>query len=507
MAGIELEHSKDASQQETFLQKSGITSVMPERYVMVLLCALCTCINYADRVNMSVAIISMSEAYSLSLRQQSVVMSSFFIGYIPMQLGGALLCRRLGGKTVLAQGALLWSVFTIATPFTADLGMTPLLCCRVLMGLAEGVAFPGVFHFLSSWIPPCERGRSIALFLTGAHVGTMLALIVSPAIIRTIGWRFVFYIFGSVGFFWVIAWQLLAYDRDDTMRRRSSDPSIQRPHQSHQADEAVVPLSQQQDQGALSEDAELDAADAEQTVSVALIANPSAAAATTSAPSAPGGSRWAVFTVGELRLIRNVLTDRRTLSVCMAQGIFALIHYVILSWLPTYFKHVYKTDIGSLSFTFAPYAAMAVSANLGGWVADVLIEKGWPVTRVRKALTSVASVGAAVSLVVFSRMQSVWSSLVAVSFSMAFMSINSGGFEAAYLDVASPQCTGLFKAVSNTVGSFAGLIAVPLSTLVLEWVGGSWRIMFATLAFWHILLAIVFCLFFSADRVLTDDGR
>lgn len=517
---------------------------------MVLLCALCTCINYADRVNMSVTIISMSETYSLTIWQQSVVLSSFFLGYIPMQIGGAVLCRRHGGKLILSIGALTWSVFTILTPVAGDIGLWVLVSCRICMGFAEGVAFPSIFHFLSEWVPAHERGRAVALFLTGAHVGTVVALLLAPVIIRELDWRFVFYIFGVAGFGWVAAWHLLAYDRggqayslndgdgirnvdnacvveakgdviintevDDndvdadhigrTVNKNSKSSggsSSGGNHVSNDGETHVrVPLMSEEDDKRTETPPKNKQNEDRITSTTRSVEAAENRARNTNAQ--PSSFRIPGISLNEWHLICAILTDKRTLSVCAAQSIFATIHYVLLSWLPTYFKMVFNTDTGSLSFTFIPYAAMAIAANGGGHLADMLIRKGYHITNVRNGVTTVASIGAAIMLVLFTRAQSISVAIGAMSVSMAFMSIHSGGFESAYLDLASPASTGLFKATSNTIASFAGFLAIPLSTRVLKLVGGSWRLMFASLAIWHILMLVVFVGFYSAERVLTE---
>eukprot|EP00171_Calliarthron_tuberculosum_P018030 IDg18030t1 len=113
-----------------------------ERHIMVLLCALCGLLNYADRVNMSVCIISIGAHYKYTVSEQGFIQSAFFWGYVPSQFAAALLCRRIGAKRVLAFGAAGWSLFTALTPVAASAGMPVLLACRVGMGLTEGVAFP-----------------------------------------------------------------------------------------------------------------------------------------------------------------------------------------------------------------------------------------------------------------------------------------------------------------------------------------------------------------------------
>lgn len=44
-------------------------------------------------------------------------------------------------------------------------------------------------------------------------------------------------------------------------------------------------------------------------------------------------------------------------------------------------------DLKSSGFlSVLPWLTMAVAANVGGWIADSLIERGWSVTRVRKVM-------------------------------------------------------------------------------------------------------------------------
>lgn len=465
---------------------------------MVILCALCCFINYADRVNLSVAIIAIGEEYQFSVKQQGVIMSSFFLGYLPMQLGGAILCRRFGGKRVLSWGAFLWSMFTFLTPLASATGYYPLLLCRVLMGLSEGVAFPSIFHFLSAWVPANERSRSISCFLTGVHVGTTFALIVSPIIIRVSSWQNIFYSFGVAGLVWILAWNLLAYDREGQVKEGQG--SIEK------ADLLSVPQSTNIDvvDGLSSEKNPVSA----ETERDDVISGYS--------PSIRGGltsndekSRlhYQLFGSSETSVLRHVLTNRSCIAVCVTQGLHGLIHYTILSWLPSYFKNVFDTETSSLSFTSLPYLSMAVAANMGGYAADRLHERGMSLTKARKIMTFIANTGAGALLVGFSLARTVPSALFMISMSMGFMSLNSGGFESSFLDMSSPGVAGTFKAVANTMGSFAGFVAIPFSTLVLQWANESWRFMFGSLCVWYAVATTIFCRYSSSEKILHEDSR
>ena len=88
------------------------------RYTVVLMCFAATFVCYIDRVNISVAIIPMAEELNWDLETQGAILSSFYVGYLLMQVGGGFLADKFGGKMVLGLGVLIWSFFTIITPLS-----------------------------------------------------------------------------------------------------------------------------------------------------------------------------------------------------------------------------------------------------------------------------------------------------------------------------------------------------------------------------------------------------
>ena len=133
---------------------------MPTRYTVVGMCFAATFVCYIDRVNISVAIIPMADELGWSLTTQGFVLSSFYIGYLLMQIGGGVLSDRYGGKVVLGLGVLIWSLFTILTPPAAFAGLALLIVMRIGMGLGEAVTFPSIYSLYSRWVPLQERAPS-----------------------------------------------------------------------------------------------------------------------------------------------------------------------------------------------------------------------------------------------------------------------------------------------------------------------------------------------------------
>lgn len=71
---------------------------------IITLCTIAILICYADRTNISFAIVSMSSELGWTESYKGTILSVFFIGYAGTQLWGGALADRLGGKSVLAAG-------------------------------------------------------------------------------------------------------------------------------------------------------------------------------------------------------------------------------------------------------------------------------------------------------------------------------------------------------------------------------------------------------------------
>ena len=168
----------------------------PYRFKVVFLSFLAVSICYIDRVNISVAIIPMQEQFGWSEFQVGIILSSFYFGYMFTLIIGGYLADKYGGKKVLGYGLLIWSFFTIITPFFAYSGLCWLIFIRILMGLGEGITFPSWHAIYARWIPFKERTRAVAFTNSGIAAGTLFGYAVAALIIAKYSCEWVFYLFG-----------------------------------------------------------------------------------------------------------------------------------------------------------------------------------------------------------------------------------------------------------------------------------------------------------------------
>ncbi|CAB3376161.1 Hypothetical predicted protein [Cloeon dipterum] len=174
----------------------------PKSFRLVLLCSVANFINAADRVIMPIAIIQMTDEFNWSLHTQGWILSAFSVGYLTSQLAGAFMFGGYGGKTLLIFSVLLWSFSTILTPLVASSSIAGLVFFRIVLGIGEGLGLPTMYHLLAVSVPEEERSRAFGYLVAAGSVGQTFASVLCPHLY----WPTSFYIFGLMGFAWVVLW-------------------------------------------------------------------------------------------------------------------------------------------------------------------------------------------------------------------------------------------------------------------------------------------------------------
>ncbi|XP_057430815.1 sodium-dependent phosphate transport protein 1, chloroplastic [Lotus japonicus] len=414
--------------------------VFPKRWVIVILCFSAFLLCNMDRVNMSIAILPMSAEYNWSPSTVGLIQSSFFWGYLLTQIAGGVWADKVGGKQVLGFGVVWWSVATILTPVAAKLGLPFLLVARALMGIGEGVAMPAMNNILSKWVPVAERSRSLALVYSGMYLGSVTGLAFSPFLIHQFGWPSVFYSFGSLGTVWFSVWLSKAHSSP------LEDPEL-RPEE-----KKLIPTN------SFSKEPLKE-------IPWGLILS-----------KAPV---WALIVS----------------HFCHNWGTF-----ILLTWMPTYYNQVLKFNLTESGlFCVLPWFTMALSANLGGWIADTLVSKGVSVTTVRKIMQTVGFLGPAFFLTQLSHIHSPVMAVLCMTCSQGTDAFSQSGLYSNHQDIA-PRYSGILLGLSNTAGVLAGVLGTAATGYILQ--HGSWDDVFKVSVGLYLVGTVVWNLFSTGERIL-----
>ncbi len=153
-----------------------------------------------------------------------------------------------------------------------------------------------------------------------------------------------------------------------------------------------------------------------------------------------------------------------------------------------------------------PTPTLGPCLPLAGIVADALLARGWPIKRVRRVLQTVGMLGPAACMVAAASpltegdpaAASAW-----ITFGLGLNALTLAGVSVSHLDIA-PKHAGVVFAAGNTSATVAGLLAVPLTGVVLQ-ATGSWPLVFGITAAHYVVGAALFALWVG-DKPLPQDG-
>merc|ERR1719215_2019244 len=339
----EAEISSDA---DTFLLKDAL--------ILVGLCWGVRLLSALDRVAMSVALLPMSSEFGFSESMKGSISSLFSVGYGLFILPCGFLVSRASPKGVMAGGIFVWSASTVLTPIAAGSGFGPLLVARTIMGAAESVVLPTVNKLLVNWIPPNRKSLSIATVVSGFSTGTVLAYLLSPIILENIGWKSIFFVYGAIGFFWIIPWLLFAQDIPPTSTNAVEDNNS-------------TPLIQDQNSKSFVNLLRVTVEEAVDVISTAPLKEMCRSKSVQAMAIAHSASNWGL--------------------------------YNNLAWSPTFYADQYGLNVKeSALFSILPPIAGAISGIAAASVADRCIESGFDLSIVRRVAQGLGFVGPALFL-------------------------------------------------------------------------------------------------------------
>ncbi|KAL3281330.1 hypothetical protein HHI36_004539 [Cryptolaemus montrouzieri] len=427
------------------------------RYVVATMAFFGFFTIYALRVNLSIAIVAMTENKTVvyengtvTLEQefpwdsvvQGYILSSFFYGYITTQLVGGWFAMRMGGKKLYGLGVAATAVLTLMTPLAANMGMFALIFLRILEGVFEGVTYPCIHAVWSHWAPPLERSRLATLAFTGSYAGTVVSMPACAILAELFGWPSIFYVFGIFGLFWYSLWVVLIAEKP------SEDPLI--------SDEELRYITQ-----SLGDTNEKN------------IKYP-----------------W-----------RSIVTSMPVWSIVVAHFSENWGFYTLLTQLPKYMKDILDFDLAKTGFMAAlPYLAMSITLALSGQLADWFLVRGiLNVTQVRKFFNC----GAFIAQTVF-MMGTAYATSTTVSVICLIMAVGLGafawaGFSVNHLDIA-PQHASVLMGIGNTFATLPGIVSPILSGYVVTTpTKGEWQIVFFVTAGIYLFGCLFYWTFASGE--------
>jgi ACS family glucarate transporter-like MFS transporter len=182
-------------------------TLIPIRFALVLSTFLLTVLLYIDRACISAAKSDICSDLGLNMTDFGWIMAMFTLGYALFQTPAGKMADKRGARGVISGIVAIWSILTAMTGLAWN--YTSMLLIRFFFGAGEAGAFPALSKVVYNWFPIKERGIIQGINFSGSRIGAAFAMPLVAWLIKGIGWKHTFLVFGAFGIVYAIIWYLL----------------------------------------------------------------------------------------------------------------------------------------------------------------------------------------------------------------------------------------------------------------------------------------------------------
>jgi MFS transporter, ACS family, hexuronate transporter len=297
--------------------------------VWTLFCS--TAINYISRQTFSVLSPVIAAQYHLTHTDLAKIIGAFQLSYALTWLIGGIFLDTVGTRIGLIVAVVWWSLVNMMMGFASS--VSGFVAFRFMLGIGEGLNWPGASKTVAEWFPSQERSVAVAIFDSGSSVGGALAALVIPWIALAFGWRWSFVFSGLLGFVWLVAWLRLYHPLDRHPRVSSQEVTLIREGQQ------MAPQSKEK-----------------------------------------GLQRW-------LRLAGN----RNVWGIVLGRALTDPIWWFYVFWLPQYLSDARGFSLKQIAvFAWMPFVAADLGNFTGGLISGYCIRRGISIVRARTWVCAVS---------------------------------------------------------------------------------------------------------------------
>jgi ACS family hexuronate transporter-like MFS transporter len=367
------------------------------RWIIVALLFLATTINYIDRQIIGLLKPILEVEFSWSESDFARIVVAFTTAYaIGLLLFGRLI-DRVGTKIGYSLSVIIWSAMGML--HAAASSVTGFSLARIGLGLGEAGNFPAAMKTVAEWFPKKERALATGLFNSGTSIGVVMALLITPWILVSYGWREVFLATGALGFVWLVLW-LWLYEIPARQKRMSK---------------AELMLITENADGHSPEDDKIP-------------------------------TKWF-----------RLFTFPQTWAFIFGKFLIDPIYWFFLFWLPSYFSSTFNLDLTRPSLELMIiYSATTVGSIGGGYFSSHLIKRGMAALKARKTVLFIVAF-LELSIILAQFVTNVWAAVAIISIAVALHQAWATNIFTTASDMFPKQAVSSVVGIGGMAGAIGGI--------------------------------------------------
>ena len=161
-------------------------------------------IAFIDRNNISFAFPGIQHDLAIDATYAGMAAGIFFIGYLFLQIPGAIIAEKFGAKRFVTVALIVWGIVSMSTGLVQNVHQ--LLGVRFLLGVVEGGVSPATMILLSKWFPLAERSQANAYWYLCIPFSSIVMSPLCGLILTYADWRMMFFLEGLPPLIWAVVW-------------------------------------------------------------------------------------------------------------------------------------------------------------------------------------------------------------------------------------------------------------------------------------------------------------
>ena len=376
------------------------------RWTIVALLFAATTINYIDRQVIGLLKPELTRVFGWDNTTFGTINGIFQFFYAFGLLAFGRIVDRVGSKIGYAISITVWSVFAMAHALArTTFGFT---IARSGLGIGESGNFPSAIKAIAEWFPKKERALATGIFNSGANIGAVVAPIMVPLLLSSLGWQMAFIITGALGFIWLIFWWVM-YEIP-TRKKGLSKAEFDHIHSDEDA------------------------------------------------TTTGGKVSWG-----------KMLRVRQTWAFVFGKFFTDPIWWFFLFWLPGYFSDTFKLDLSKPGWPLViVYSCTTIGSIGGGYLSGYLIKKGWPIYKARKSSMLFFAI-CVVPIITARYFNDLWIIVALISLAAAAHQAWSANIFTTASDMFPRRAVSSITGIGGMAGSIGGIIFQPMVGWLLDY--------------------------------------
>jgi MFS transporter, ACS family, D-galactonate transporter len=312
---------------DLYVNQTPKNPIPRRRWRIAWLLGLGVLVNYFDRVNLSVSHAALYTTFGISTVTFGYLSGAYNWTYALCQLPIGVLLDRFGIQRVGRISTFLWSIASFGAAITPGIG--GFFAARFLLGVGEAPTFPANAKAVGYWFPSRERSFATSIFDGAAKFSSAIGVPLIGILLLKVGWRWSFAATGLISFlYFLLFWRIYRDPQDD--------PELTEVERDYIAKDDKI---------------------------------------------------FAANNVGHASF-GYLIRQRKVIGMVLGFGSYNYVFYLLLTWLPSYLSFALHIDLlHSFLYTGVPWLVATVAdLAIGGWLVDMLIERGWNANTVRKTV-------------------------------------------------------------------------------------------------------------------------